>query len=92
MLRILCCLATVSALALAGEAARADGPARVVPLANGGFESNTVHEGWTVHVYGAEPKIKLDTGVCHVGKQSLGVSADQPWYTAFGLEVQLKPG
>ncbi|MGE5609625.1 MAG: alpha-L-arabinofuranosidase C-terminal domain-containing protein [Bacillota bacterium] len=34
----------------------------------------------------------LDTGVCIEGKQSLGVCADQPSDTAFGQEVQLKPG
>ena len=70
----------------------AEKPGRAVPLVNGGFEAETLPEGWTLHVYGAPPTVTLDGSVQHAGKKSLRVSADAPSDTAFGQELQLKPG
>jgi hypothetical protein len=38
-------------------------------LANAGFESAKVHDQWSLHVYGAQPDVSLDTKVRHEGKQ-----------------------
>jgi alpha-N-arabinofuranosidase len=65
---------------------------RVIPLVNAGFEAAAAHQGWTVHVYGAQPELTLDTAVRHEGRQSLRVHAEQLSDTAFGQEVQLQPG
>ncbi|MDP2896797.1 MAG: alpha-L-arabinofuranosidase C-terminal domain-containing protein [bacterium] len=62
------------------------------PLVNPGFESNVLHEGWSLHVYGAPPTLAQDTAVCHEGRQSLRVSAAEPSDTAFGQEMDLQAG
>ena len=67
-------------------------PAPPTQLQNTGFESAVLHEGWTVHVYGAQPKLALDRTVFHEGRQALRVSAQTLSDTAFGQEVQLRPG
>ena len=59
---------------------------------NGGFESDVPHEGWSLHVYGAQPKVTLDQVRHHEGKQSLRIESAEPSDTAFGQEVRLKPG
>lgn len=61
-------------------------------LTNSGFESNVVHEGWSLHVYGAQPTLALDSIIHREGRQSLRVSANTPSDTAFGQELRLKPG
>jgi len=61
-------------------------------LVNAGFESATPHEGWSLHVYGARPKVSLDSAIRHTGRQSLRVSADEPSDTAFGQELKLTSG
>jgi alpha-N-arabinofuranosidase len=75
--------------ALALGSARAGDP-EAAPLANPGFESKL--DGWSVHVYGAEPKIGPDAEVFHEGKQSLRISATELSDTALGQEVTLRPG
>ncbi len=59
-------------------------------LQNSGFEKGV--DGWSVHVYGAQPQIESDTQIARAGKQSLRVSASEPSDTALGQEVTLKPG
>jgi len=66
--------------------------ARAWPLVNGGFESSVLHEGWSLHVYGAQPEVTLDTNVRHEGRQSLRIKADEPSDTALGQELWLQPG
>lgn len=70
------------------------GPAagRPVPLVNAGFESATPHEGWTLHVYGAQPEVASDQVVAREGRRSLRVSASALSDTAFGQELRLTPG
>jgi alpha-N-arabinofuranosidase len=60
------------------------------PLTNPGFESKL--DGWSVHVYGAEPKIGPDAEVFHEGKQSLRISSTELSDTALGQEIALRPG
>src|SRR5437868_5106886 len=72
----------------AGPALAADGR-EAAPLTNPGFESKL--DGWSVHVYGAQPKIEADTEVVHEGKQSLRISATELSDTALGQEVSLRP-
>ena len=82
----------VVALTIAAES-RATEQAESPPgLQNAGFESAAVQPGWTVHVYGAEPRLALDPTVFHEGRQALRVSADDLSDTALGQEVQLEPG
>jgi dipeptidyl aminopeptidase/acylaminoacyl peptidase/alpha-L-arabinofuranosidase len=72
---------------------RADKPAppkEPTDLRNAGFENKL--EGWSVHVYGAPPKIEADDTIRHEGKQSLRISATEPSDTALGQEVQLRGG
>jgi alpha-N-arabinofuranosidase len=66
--------------------------ARAIPLVNAGFEAAAQHEGWSVHVYGAQPEVSLDAAVRHEGRQSLKIHAEQPSDTALGQEIQLQPG
>ncbi len=61
-------------------------------LANPGFESHQAHENWSLHVYGAEPEVAIDSTIRHGGSQSLRVAATAPSDTAFGQELQLTPG
>ncbi|MFC1596357.1 alpha-L-arabinofuranosidase C-terminal domain-containing protein [Planctomycetota bacterium] len=61
-------------------------------LQNTGFECAVLHERWTVHVYGAQPKLALGQTVVHEGRQALRVSAEALSDTAFGQEVRLQPG
>ncbi len=65
--------------------------AKPVKLVNPDFESGTLHEGWTLHIYGARPTVATDTGVYHSGRQSLRVGSASPSDTAFGQELRLKP-
>jgi len=44
---------------------------REVPLVNPGFESNVLHEGWSLHVYGAPPTLAQDAAVRHEGRMSV---------------------
>lgn len=81
-------VAFVTTAALGSE----ERPEPPTELQNTGFESAVLHEGWTVHVYGAQPKLGLDRTVFHEGRQALRVSAEAPSDTAFGQEVQLQPG
>ncbi len=60
-------------------------------LVNGGFEEAQPTNGWELHVYGAAPKLALDTGTFHAGRQALRIEADEPSDTALGQELQLRP-
>jgi len=75
---------------LSSQSIAAGGQATAQPV-NGSFESSVVHDGWSRHVYGAEPKVTLDTAIHHDGRQSLRIDADAPSDTALGQEIQLKP-
>ncbi len=86
-----CCLAGIVFLVSAGSVSTKGVP-NPIPLVNGDFESAALHEGWSIHVCGARPTVTNDTTVAHGGRQSLKVDADKPTDTAFGQEVQLKPG
>ncbi len=80
-------------LAAARATAPGAGPERGMPriqVANAGFESRT--EGWSVHVYGAQPQIEADSRIVHEGKQSLRISATEPSDTALGQELKLRAG
>jgi alpha-N-arabinofuranosidase len=59
-------------------------------LINPGFEGRL--EGWSVHAYGAQPRLEFDTEVKRAGKQSLRVTAAAPSDAALGQELQLTPG
>lgn len=61
-------------------------------LQDGGFESPSWQEHWSLHVYGAPPSIALDTDQYREGRQSLRVTAAALSDTAFGQEIQLTPG
>ncbi len=63
---------------------------QIVPLLNGGFESNT-KEGWTANIYGATPVIEIDKEIHHEGNLSLRIQADSPSDTALAQEVTLLP-
>jgi alpha-N-arabinofuranosidase len=63
---------------------------RVEGLKNAGFESGT--DGWSVHVYGAQPKVESDDQIVHEGKHSLRISSSELSDTALGQEVMLSPG
>ncbi|MCU0962006.1 MAG: hypothetical protein MUF48_18085 [Pirellulaceae bacterium] len=82
------CTPTLLALILVGTLQQ-DLPAT---LMNVGFESSEAHEHWSLHVYGAQPAVSLDTHLPHEGYQSLRVTASALSDTAFGQEVQLTPG
>lgn len=82
----------VVSLATAAEPGTKEQAGSSAGLQNGGFESAAVQPGWSVHVYGAEPRLALDTAVFHEGRQALRVSADELSDTALGQEVQLQPG
>jgi alpha-L-arabinofuranosidase len=78
-----CVAASLSALE-GRRAARADG------LKNPGFEAGT--DAWSIHVYGAQPKIEVDANSKHEGKQSLRISSTEPSDTALGQELMLHAG
>jgi alpha-N-arabinofuranosidase len=88
----------VSVVALFVAFVMADGPSSRerpeprIPLQNPGFESPVLHEGWSLHVYGAQPKLAADRSVFHEGRQALRVSAEALSDTALGQELQLHPG
>lgn len=87
-------ISSIAILAAFASAAEPDGkpqPAAPTRLQNSGFESTPLHEGWTIHVYGAQPKLDLDNATFHEGKQALRVSAEELSDTALGQELQLKP-
>jgi alpha-N-arabinofuranosidase len=65
-----------------------DSPTSIIN--NPGFEAGL--QGWSVHVYGSQPKIELDKQQRHAGRQSLRISASDPSDTALGQEVVLRPG
>ncbi len=67
-------------------------PTTCLPLSNPDFEASEPHASWSLHVYGAQPDIALDTSVHQQGAQSLRVSAGELSDTAFGQELQLTPG
>lgn len=59
-------LTAVSSLAHAAEM-----EVREVSLVNPGFESSVLHEGWSLHVYGAPPTLAQDAAVRHEGRMSV---------------------
>jgi alpha-L-arabinofuranosidase len=63
---------------------------RVESLKNASFAAGT--DGWSVTVFGAEPKVEIDAQVPHEGKSSLRISAMEPSDTALGQELVLAPG
>jgi alpha-N-arabinofuranosidase len=60
------------------------------PIRNADFESAALIDGWSINIYGAQPKINLDTTVKRHGRQSLHVSSQDATDTAFGQEITLK--
>lgn len=60
------------------------------PITNADFESGT--DAWSIHVYGAKPKIDADATIKHQGKQSLRISAEELSDSALGQEFLLKAG
>ena len=60
-------------------------------LTNAGFEEANPTNGWEVNVYGAPPRLELDSELAHGGRQSLRVSAVEPSDTALAQEVTLNP-
>jgi alpha-N-arabinofuranosidase len=74
-----------------GAAIAAEGE-KPIALANAGFESAEAHQGWSLHVYGEQPKTALDTTVRHEGRQSLRIAAGGPSDAALGQELTLRPG
>ena len=85
-------LAGVILLLIAAEPAPPKPLPHAAALVNPGFESAAPHEGWTIHVYGAQPEVALDAQVRREGKHSLCIRADQPSDTALGQNLKLKPG
>src|ERR1041385_6722161 len=61
-------------------------------LQNLGFESATTHEGWSLHVYGTQPSVTLDSEIRREGRQSLRISSAELSDTALGQELRLKAG
>lgn len=92
MQRALLCAAAISQILVSGGPTSAVSAGSPVPLRNAGFESPGLHEAWTVHVYGEQPRVSLDRTVFREGQQALRVSAEKPSDTAFGQELQLQPG
>src|SRR5206468_8458087 len=60
-------------------------------LTNAGFEDAHPAAGWEVTTYGAQPRLEVDSGAVHEGKQSLRISAGEPSDTALAQEVSLDP-
>ena len=85
-------MTAATAIAVAARSNAAQTPCRGVPLINAGFESREVHQGWTLHVYGARPNVALDTAIRREGRQSLRITAGAPSDTALGQEVKLRSG
>ena len=69
---------------------KSDRPVTKPELQNPGFELGT--DGWSIHVYGAQPTIEMDANTTHAGKQSLRISSTEISDTALGQEVKLRPG
>jgi alpha-N-arabinofuranosidase len=92
MFPLLPAVALAAALASAEAQSRAIRPEPSTRLQNAGFESAVLHENWTLHVYGAAPKLALDQTVFHEGRQALRVSAESLSDTALGQELKLQPG
>src|SRR5271157_2530561 len=63
-----------------------------IPLINAGFEADDPYQGWSLNVYGAQPKITADTTIRHEGRRSLRISAGEPSDSALGQDVDLRPG
>jgi len=60
------------------------------PVINAGFESGELHKGWSLHVFGAQPKVAIDTAVRHEGGQSLRVSASESEISDTALTQDIK--
>ena len=88
------CLACVAAV----RGAESSGPTKASEarrnssLMNAGFDSENPRQGWSLHVYGAQPAIAEDPTIRQEGRVSLRISADEPSDTALGQEVDLQPG
>jgi len=59
-------------------------------IINAGFESAELHKGWLLHVFGAQPKVALDTAVRHEGEQCLRVSASESEISDTALTQDIK--
>ena len=81
---------TFCLVALVTAHASAAPPVPSIDIANRSFESQT--DGWSVHVYGARPKIEADATIVHEGKHSLRITSSEPTDTALGQEVMLRAG
>ncbi len=84
-------VAVLAAITAVSHADDKQPPAAKPQLRNPGFESAQLHEDWTIHVYGAQPKVALDSESFHEGKQALRVSAAELSDTALGQELLLQP-
>lgn len=56
-------------------------------LANAGFESPRLLDGWEIVTYGARVDVAIDDKEVHEGRQSLRVTASEASDTALGQEV-----
>jgi len=56
-------------------------------LANAGFESPRLLDGWEIVTYGARVDVAIDDKEVHEGWQSLRVTASEASDTALGQEV-----
>lgn len=92
MPRMLLCAAGIALMSISRVPSLAASPGAPVPLRNAGFESAAQNEGWSIHVYGAQPQVSLDRIVFREGQQALRVSAETLSDTAFGQELRLQPG
>jgi Carbohydrate binding domain len=61
-------------------------------LANAGFESARLLDGWEIVTHGARADVAIGDKEVHEGRQSLRVTASEASDTALGQEVCLNPG
>jgi alpha-L-arabinofuranosidase len=78
--------AVIALLVVAGSTRAGEG------LQNGGFEGDPPTRDWTVHVFGAQPKIAADPDGAREGRQSLLISSTEPSDAALGQNLLLPPG
>jgi len=73
------------------EAITSQQPDPQLILANPGFESPRLLDGWEIITYGARADVALDDNEVHEGRHSLRITAREASDTALGQEVCLDP-